>query len=63
MRRKKEDSRDSIPEGTLAGSGYVHVLPLEDMPGRVEEDEVMGSFGVRERVIAWTPWNVPARTR
>jgi hypothetical protein len=28
-----------------------------------EEEDVTGTLGVRERVIACTPWNVPARTR
>lgn len=54
---KNEDSRDSIPLGATVGSGYVQLRPDE-----LAED-VTGSFGVRDRVMAWTPWNVPARTR
>lgn len=59
--RKNEDSRLSIPEGGWVGSGYVHCLF-----GRwwwVVVGVVEGSFGVRDLVMAWTPWNVPARTR
>ena len=55
---KNEDSRDSMPLGAKVGSGYVHVRP--DEPAA---EDVTGSFGVRDRVMAWTPWNVPARTR
>jgi hypothetical protein len=57
VNRKKEDSSDSMPDGAAVGSGYVQVRPVE-----LAED-VTGSFGVRDRVMAWTPWNVPARTR
>lgn len=45
VRRKKDDSRDSIPDGATVGSGYVHVFPDED-------EEGTGSLGVRDRVIA-----------
>ena len=58
VRRKKLDSRDSIPDGATVGSGYVQVFPLADV-----EEDVTGNLGVSERVIAWTPWKVPARTR
>jgi len=57
VKRKKDDSMDSMPDGATLGSGYVQL--------RDEElaEEVMGIRGVRERVMACTPWNVPARTR
>lgn len=57
VNRKKLDSRDSMPEGATVGSGYVQFLEVE-----LAED-VIGSFGVSERVMAWTPWKVPASTR
>lgn len=57
VKRKKDDSSDSIPDGATLGSGYVQLRPDEFA------EEVTGSLGVRDRVIAWTPWNVPARTR
>lgn len=57
VNRKKDDSRVSIPDGGTVGSGYVQFFPVE------LADDVMGSFGVMERVMACTPWNVPARTR
>jgi len=46
-----------MPDGATVGSGYVQL--------RDEElaEEVMGILGVKERVIAWTPWKVPASTR
>jgi len=53
VRRKKDDSSDSMPVGATVGSGYVQA--------RSEDSE--GSLGVRDLVMAWTPWNVPARTR
>lgn len=60
VRRKKEDSMLSIPEGATAGSGYVQVFLLAVVE---VADDVMGSFGVMDLVMAWTPWNVPARTK
>jgi hypothetical protein len=57
VNRKKDDSIDSMPDGATVGSGYVQL--------RDEElaEEVMGILGVKERVMAWTPWKVPASTR
>lgn len=57
VKRKNEDSMDSMPVGATVGSGYVQL--------RDEElaEEVTGILGVNERVMACTPWNVPASTR
>jgi hypothetical protein len=58
VRRKKEDSNDSIPDGGTVGSGYVQLRPDESAA-----DGGTGILGVSDLVIAWTPWNVPAMTR
>jgi hypothetical protein len=58
VRRKNDDSSDSMPDGAIAGSGYVQCRPEV-----LVADDVTGSLGVRDRVIACTPWKVPARTR
>ena len=55
VRRKKEDSRDSIPDARTFGSGNDVALGFAGVG--------LGRRGVKERVMAWTPWNVPARTR
>ena len=47
---KKLEERWRIPVVGVVGSGGVRF--------EVEEE---GNLGVRERVMAWTPWKVPAR--
>ena len=46
---KKEEERVRIPDEGTEGSGAVR------------EGFEAGNLGVRERVMAWTPWKVPAR--
>ena len=47
---KKLELRLRMPVVGVVGSGVV-----------VEEEEEEGNRGVKERVMAWTPWKVPAR--
>jgi hypothetical protein len=58
VKRKKLLSMVSMPEGAEEGSGFVQSLCRDgSAPG------CRGSRGVKDLVMAWTPWNVPARTR
>lgn len=56
VRRKKEDSSTSIPLGATVGSGTVYRWVVVEEPGG------SGMRGVRDLVMACTPWKVPART-
>lgn len=50
---KNDEESDWMPLLGTEGSGVVR----EAAPGGAEE----GNFGVKDRVMAWTPWKVPAR--
>jgi hypothetical protein len=50
---KKEEERERIPEEGRVGSGVC--------VGVEEEEEEEEKRGVKLRVMAWTPWKVPAR--
>jgi hypothetical protein len=52
---KNDEERDWIPDDGTEGSGVVRE-PAPDGAGAEE-----GNFGVKDRVMAWTPWKVPAR--
>lgn len=66
---KKLDSRLSMPVTGRSGFGYrkAALLPtpftVAGGGSSEEEAEYAGNLGVRFFVMAWTPWNVPARIR